>query len=302
MSVPHLLSTLDLPVEDITTLLDDAASVLSPTGLHSVVPQTLAGKRIVLAFFEPSTRTRLSFETAAKRLGASTIFVQTSGSSVEKGETMRETIRTIEAMGFDAIIMRHAQNGIMHEIASYSKMSVINAGEGSLSHPTQALLDASTIREALGSVQGKKIAIVGDLRHSRVAQSTSDVLVRLGAEVAYCSPDTFAPIDQRLLLLNRLDSIDEAIGWADVVYLLRIQWERIDGPHEFDVAAYRQMYSYTEARALANPAVLVMHPGPVNVGVEIDENVLELAQCKIHQQVTHGVAVRMAVLKRLLTT
>lgn len=300
MTVPHLLSTSDLSVEGINALLDDAASFLTPDGLQLKRSQELNGKRLVLAFFEPSTRTRLSFETAADRLGASSIFFQTTGSSVEKGETMRETIMTIQAMGFDAIILRHSTNGIHRAIASYSTMSVINAGEGSAQHPTQALLDASTLRECLGSVSGKRIAIVGDLRHSRVARSTADVFARLGADVAYCAPDALVPQDDQFSTMTRFSGIDEVLPWADVVYLLRIQRERISDHSIIDPVEYRRKYAFTIERAHEHPHVRIMHPGPVGIGVEIDEDVLYRKQCLIHRQVTHGVAVRMAVLRHIL--
>lgn len=302
MALQHLLSTRDLSVKDINSLLDDASSVLTPDGLHPMQSHELRGKRLVLAFFEASTRTRLSFETAADRLGASSIFFQGSGSSVEKGETMRETIFTIQSMGFDAIILRHAHNGIHSEIAAYSTMSVINAGEGSAQHPTQALLDASTLREFAGDVSGRRVAIVGDLRHSRVARSTTDVLTRLGADVAYCAPDALAPNDEMFSTMQRFSSMDELLPWANVVYLLRIQRERLSDEIILDPDDYRLRYSFTMERARTFPNVAVMHPGPVNVGVEIDEPVLDLPQCLIHRQVTHGVAVRMAVLRKLLST
>lgn len=302
MSVSHLLSTHNLSVEEISTLLDEAATVLTPDGLLSNQSQVLKGKRLVLAFFEPSTRTRLSFETAAERLGASSIFFQTTGSSVEKGETMRETIFTIQSMGFDAIIIRHPTNGIIADIATYSTMSVINAGEGSASHPTQALLDASTIREHFGGIAGRHVAIVGDLRHSRVARSTSDVLLRLGADVRYCAPDDLAPTDDQFASMQRMEAMDDVLPWADVIYLLRIQRERIaDG--EFPIVAdYRRQYAFTAERAVRFPNVAIMHPGPVGVGVELDEAVLDLPRCLVHRQVTHGVAIRMAILRKLLLT
>ena len=300
MVVPHLLSTSDLSVEDINNLLDDAATVLTPDGLQPKHSTELSGKRLVLAFFEPSTRTRLSFETAADRLGASSIFFQTTGSSVEKGETMRETIHTIQAMGFDAIVIRHATNGMHGEIASYTSMSVINAGEGSAQHPTQALLDASTIRERLGTIDGKRVAIVGDLRHSRVALSTSDVLTRLGADVAFCAPDALAPQDPQFADMQRFANIEDVLPWADAVYLLRVQHERLPSDTIIDFDAYRRFYAFRMEHAQKFPHVLIMHPGPVGANVEIDEDVLNLQQCLIHRQVTHGVAVRMAVLRKLL--
>jgi aspartate carbamoyltransferase catalytic subunit len=301
MSMRHLLSSQQLSVESITEILDVASAFLTPTGLVQRAQPILADKRFVLAFFEPSTRTRLSFETAIQRLGASSVHFSSSGSSVEKGETLQETIHTIQAMGFDGVIIRHAHNGTHERVASYTTMSVINAGEGSVAHPTQALLDASTIRERFGSVRGVKVAIVGDLQHSRVARSTSDVLLRMGAEVAYCAPDSLRPNDEQFERLQRFESIDDASHWADVVYLLRIQRERITNDIVPSVEEYRKFYAMTSQRALTNPNLVIMHPGPVNVGVELDEELLSLPQCLIHRQVTHGVAVRMSVLNMIFS-
>ncbi len=300
MALHHLVSTHQLSVGDITQILDDAAAVLTPQGIAPTVFRECTGKRIVLAFFEPSTRTRLSFESAAERLGASSIFFQTQGSSVEKGETLRETIETIQAMGFDALIIRHGRNGVMSEIASYATMSVINAGEGSHQHPSQALLDASAMRERFGTVEGVRVAIVGDLAHSRVARSTADVLQRLGALIAWCAPNELSPTDTELAALPRFESIDECLNWANAVYLLRIQHERMDNSVELGTMRYRERYALTTERAVAFPAVAIMHPGPVNVGVEIDEAVLSMPSTLIHRQVTHGVAVRMAILRSIL--
>jgi aspartate carbamoyltransferase catalytic subunit len=170
-----------------------------------------------------------------------------------------------------------------------------------VAHPTQALLDASTIRERFGSVRGVKVAIVGDLQHSRVARSTSDVLLRMGAEVAYCAPDSLRPNDEQFERLQRFESIDDASHWADVVYLLRIQRERITNDIVPSVEEYRKFYAMTSQRALTNPNLVIMHPGPVNVGVELDEELLSLPQCLIHRQVTHGVAVRMSVLNMIFS-
>jgi aspartate carbamoyltransferase catalytic subunit len=301
MSMRHLLSSQQLSVESITEILDTASAFLTPSGLVPVLPQTLENKRFVLAFFEPSTRTRLSFEAAVQRLGGSAVVFSQLGSSVEKGETLQETITTIESMGFDGIVIRHAGNGTHAAIASYSRMSVINAGEGSIAHPTQALLDASTIRERFGSINGVKVAIVGDLGHSRVARSTSDILVRMGAEVATCAPETLRPTDADLSRLQRFDTIDEALTWADVIFLLRIQRERITDDIVPSVDVYRERYAMTTSRAAQFPNVVIMHPGPVNVGVELDEELLSVPQSLIHRQVTHGVATRMAVLQMIFS-
>lgn len=255
---------------------------------------------MVLAFLEPSTRTRLSFETAAQRLGASTVLFQASGSSVEKGETLRESLRTIEALGFDALVLRHGQNGVHRDVAEWSRMSVINAGEGTQQHPTQALLDASTLREHFGSLDGCKVAIVGDVRHSRVARSNADILSKMGAHVGFCAPDALVPVEEELGTMQRLGSIQDCCAWADVIYLLRIQRERLASDVTIDDHAYRERYAMTSKLASLYPDLVVLHPGPVNIGVELDGDILDLPSCLVHRQVTHGVAVRMAVLQRLL--
>jgi aspartate carbamoyltransferase catalytic subunit len=293
----HLLSTDDLTLEEIDMILGRASELLTPSGLSVSNVDTLIGRRFVLAFFEPSTRTRLSFESAIHRTGASCVHFTEAGSSVEKGESLDETIRTIESMGFDGMIIRHAVNGTHAHIASRTSMSVINAGEGTLSHPTQALLDASTIRERFGRVEGVKVVIIGDLLHSRVARSTTSVLKRLGAEIAWCAPESLAPVDRNAYSI-RFEDARSAMQWADVVYLLRIQRERIVSDVVPDVSIYRRHYAIDETLALDHPSVVVMHPGPVNIGVELDAPVLDLPQCLVHRQVTHGVAVRMAVLEQ----
>ncbi|MBM4178833.1 MAG: aspartate carbamoyltransferase catalytic subunit [Ignavibacteria bacterium] len=301
MSMRHLLSSQQLSVENITEILDMASTFLTPTGLQPTAQRALVDKRFVLAFFEPSTRTRLSFETAIDRLGASSVVFSQAGSSVEKGETLQETIHTIEAMGFDGIIIRHADNGVHEQVASYTKMSVINAGEGSTAHPTQALLDASTIREQFGRIRGINVVITGDLLHSRVARSNADVLSRMGANIAYCAPDQLCPHDAQFAQLRRFDNVRDAMQWADVVYLLRIQRERISADIVPSLDEYRKKYAITRELALDQPHVMIMHPGPVNVGVELDEEVLLAKQCLIHRQVTHGVAVRMAILEKIFS-
>jgi len=297
----NLLSSQQLSVESITHILDMASTFLTQTGLVERGAPRLADRRFVLAFFEASTRTRLSFETAIQRLGGSSVYFSSTGSSVEKGETIEETISTIESMGFDGIVMRHSQNGIHARVAAHTSMAVINAGEGSAAHPTQALLDVSTIRERFGRVQGVNVAIVGDLQHSRVARSTSDLLVRMGAEVAYCAPETLRPTDELLGSLQRFETIDDASRWADVIYLLRIQRERITEDILPSIEEYRTAYAMTNQRAALHPDVVIMHPGPVNVGVELDEALFSSQQCLIHRQVTHGVAVRMAVLDMIFS-
>ncbi len=294
MPLRHLLSTDDLSLDQIRSILRRAAQFLTPSGLVATPVDTLEHRRFVLAFFEPSTRTRLSFESAIQRTGASCVLFNEAGSSVEKGESLSETIRTIESMGFDSMILRHGVNGTHAQIAARTSMSVINAGEGTLSHPTQALLDASTIDERFGRLDGIRVAIVGDLLHSRVARSTSSLLARLGCELAWCAPESLSPLER---LSHRIEDARAAIEWADVVYVLRIQRERIIADVLPDVDVYRRMYSITEDLARQYPNKMIMHPGPVNVGVELDASVLDMPQCLVHRQVTHGVAIRMSVLE-----
>lgn len=294
MPLRHLLSTDDLTLDQITSIIKRAAQFLTPTGLVADRVDTLAHRRFVLGFFEPSTRTRLSFESAIQRTGASCVHFTEAGSSVEKGESLAETIRTIESMGFDAMIIRHGVNGTHADIAARTSMTVINAGEGTHSHPTQALLDASTITERFGQIDGVKVAIIGDLLHSRVARSTSSLLARLGADVAWCAPDSLAPLGSEF---GRIDDARSAMEWADVVYVLRIQRERIISDVVPDVDVYRSKYAITDDLAQLYPKKVIMHPGPVNVGVELDAGVLDVPQCLVHRQVTHGVAIRMSVLE-----
>lgn len=301
MAVPHLLDTYALSTSEIVSIVSEAHSYVSPDGLRPDSYDVLAGRRIILAFFEASTRTRLSFETAAHRLGAATLLFQPAGSSVEKGETLRETFLTIEAMSFDAMVLRHGADGAHTELAAFARMPIINAGEGSRAHPTQALLDASALMERCGDLHGKRICIVGDIRHSRVARSNVDVFRKLGAEVAICGPASLMPTDPAYDGITHVPTIDDAIAWADVVNLLRIQRERISSDVMPSIDTYRALYAMTTERMRNAGDLIVTHPGPVNLGVEIDADVLDDPRSLIHRQVTHGVAVRMAVLRRILT-
>lgn len=296
----HLLDTEDLKSTDIDDLLHEGASYLLPSGGVHSPSMPLFGKTVVLAFFEPSTRTRLSFEIAAMKLGATVVQFTPEGSSVDKGETLHETFRTIEAMGVDAIVLRHAVDGVHRELASWTRMSVMNAGEGRTAHPTQALLDASTLRERFGTLTGVRLTIVGDIAHSRVARSNVDVLRKCGVVVALCAPDELMPHDEWAQTLQRFDNVDAALANSDVVCMLRMQRERFESGLQIDAASFRKHYAMTLQRAREHPHVTIMHPGPVNVGVELDAGVLDLSQTIIHRQVTHGVAIRMAVLHRYL--
>ncbi|NQW29466.1 MAG: aspartate carbamoyltransferase catalytic subunit [Ignavibacteria bacterium] len=302
MHQKHLLNTLQLSRSEIELILDEAKMFLSASGLKKEGYTFLHDRRVVLAFFEPSTRTRVSFETAIERSGGASVYFQSAGSSVEKGESLEETIATLQAMDFDAIVVRHPLNGVMERIRDSSSISIINGGEGTLSHPTQALLDASTLIEKFGSLEGLSICIVGDVKHSRVARSNVDVFSKLGAKVSYCAPDDFAPGDAPFNDAERIESVEQAMNQCQVINLLRIQRERIEQQVDISVLDYRKQYAVTKELALKYSDVAIVHPGPVNEGVEIDCEVLNMMNCLIHRQVTHGVAVRMSVLKLFLTT
>lgn len=298
MPVPHLLDTYQLSAHQIEAIVAEAHGYLRQDGSIADAVNTTENRRIVLAFFESSTRTRLSFEAAAQRLGVSTSTFVPAGSSLEKGESLQETLKTIQAMGFDAIVFRHATNGVHHELAATSGIPIINAGEGSRAHPTQALLDASTLIERFGNLSGLKVCLVGDIQHSRVARSNVDVFKKLDVEVSLCGPPQLMPELGEFDGVPHIASIDEAIEWADVMYLLRIQHERLER-HDIPTAdEYKRRYALTSDRLRSKRDIVIMHPGPVNSGVEIDTSLLNDVRSLIHRQVTHGVAVRMAVLKR----
>lgn len=303
MPISHFLSTKDLSDAGLQAILRDARMFVSELGFRHDRTEALEGRNVVLVFFEPSTRTRLSFETAAHRLGASTVVFNVTGSSLEKGESVEETIATIDAMRFDAMIMRHSHEGAIAKLAKLVHMPVVNAGEGISSHPTQALLDASTLLERLGTLQGARVCVVGDVRHSRVARSQVDVFRRLGATIGVCAPQALQPDtnDVDFHDCEHFTSIDEALKWSTIVSLLRIQRERINGIDLPDLPTYRSQFAMTADRALQHNEQTIIHPGPVNLGVEIDEEVLSMKHSLIHRQVTHGVAVRMAVLQHILT-
>jgi aspartate carbamoyltransferase catalytic subunit len=262
----------------------------------------LRGRTVVSLFYEDSTRTRLSFETAAKRLSADTMTFSVSTSSIKKGESLLDTVQTIEAMGVDAIVVRHGAAGAANRVASWSRASVVNAGDGRHEHPTQALLDAYTLRSHRGpSLDGCRVAIVGDVRNSRVARSDVKAFTALGCDVTLVGPPTLLP--------ERCDGwpvaisydLDQVLGEVDVVYLLRIQRERIDQSLFPSIREYAQRWGLTADRAArCKPDTLVMHPGPMNRGIEIAGEVADSARSLVTEQVANGVAVRMAVLWSLL--
>ena len=263
----------------------------------------LNGKTIVNLFYEASTRTRVSFEVAAKSLGADVVNVAASGSSVEKGETLLDTVRTLHSLGGDMVVLRHPHSGAPNLVAQDVGLPVINAGDGSHAHPTQALLDAYTMRERFGRVEGLKVVIVGDIAHSRVARSNAWGLTKLGAQVVFCGPPTMLPFTCRSNDCARPwpvtieTTLDEAIANANVVMPLRIQWERQDGSPISSLREYARDYGVTNERLCgAAENAVVMHPGPINEGVEISAGVAHGPRSLIRDQVTNGVAVRMAVL------
>ena len=293
----HLLGIEDLEPSEIDLVLDTALA-MKEVGTRPIkkVP-TLRGRTVVNLFFEPSTRTRMSFELAEKRLSADTLGMTTSGSSVVKGETLTDTARTIEAMAPDVIVMRHPSSGAPHHLARVCKASIINAGDGTHEHPTQALLDAFTIRERKGRLAGLRVAIIGDLMHSRVLRSNVWLLTKMGASVIACGPATLLPPGLAALGVTVTSAIDQALDGADVIMMLRVQHERMHGLFLPSVREYFNLFGLTPARMeRAAAGAIVMHPGPMNRGVEIDSAVADGPWSVILDQVANGVAVRMAVL------
>lgn len=298
-----LLGIKELSVEDITTVLDTAESFKEISTREIKKVPTLRGKTIVNLFFEASTRTRTSFEIAAKRLSADAINVSSSTSSVTKGETLIDTARNLEAMAPDAIVIRHPSAGVPHQLARLVRAAIINGGDGAHEHPTQALLDAFTIRENKGRIAGLQVAIIGDIAHSRVARSNVHLLTKLGAHVRVAGPRTLIPprfaeiIDNSEGSLTVSETPDESITGADTVIMLRIQRERMNEAFFPSLKEYSVQYGLTLRRLdLAAPDCIVLHPGPINRGIEISSDVVDSAQSLILDQVTNGVAVRMAVL------
>jgi aspartate carbamoyltransferase catalytic subunit len=293
----HLLGIEELEPGEIDLILE-TATAMKEVGTRAIkkVP-TLRGRTVVNLFFEPSTRTRMSFELAEKRLSADTLGMTTTGSSVVKGETLTDTARTIEAMSPDIIVMRHGSSGAPYQLARVCRSSIINAGDGTHEHPTQALLDAFTIVERKGRLKGLRVAIVGDLVHSRVLRSNLWLLTKMGADVTVCGPATLLPPGIGALGVRVTTSLDDAIDGADVIMMLRVQHERMHGLFLPSVREYFNLFGLTPARmSLAAPEAIVMHPGPMNRGVEIDSEVADGPWSVILDQVANGVAVRMAVL------
>jgi aspartate carbamoyltransferase catalytic subunit len=286
-----------LDADQIRAILDTAEPFKEISERKIKKVPVLRGMTIVNLFFEPSTRTRVSFEFAEKRLSADTVNISSSGSSVVKGETLVDTARNLEAMRIDMVVMRHPSSGAAQFLAERIPSNVVNAGDGRHEHPTQALLDMLTIRDRLGTLEGKKICLVGDIRHSRVARSNIFGLRALGAEVAVCGPRTLVPAGIEDLGVTFLPRIEEAIEWAEVLNILRLQLERMQAGYVPSLREYNRVFGVSRERVERAPReLLILHPGPMNRGVEIDSDVADGPHSVILNQVTNGVAVRMAVL------
>ncbi|MBN1559968.1 aspartate carbamoyltransferase catalytic subunit [candidate division KSB1 bacterium] len=297
LSSSHLLGLEGVPADDIRTILDTAENI--KTIFDRPIPKvpTLRGITVVNLFFEASTRTRISFELAEKRLSADTVNFSSSTSSVKKGETLKDTVRNIAAMKINMIVIRHSAAGAAYFLTQCTDATIINAGDGQHEHPTQALLDMMTLREKWGQLAGKKVAIIGDVMHSRVAGSNIRGLLTMGAEVMVCGPKTLIPPGLHEFGVNVSYDIDEAIGWADALNVLRIQLERQEKGLFPTLREYHAEFGITRERIeRAKKELIIMHPGPINRGVELDSDVADSDASIILDQVTNGVAVRMAVL------
>jgi len=297
----HFLSTEDISREDLTALLDDADTFVEV--LDRPIPKVpaLRGKTVATMFFEPSTRTKLSFEKAAKALSADTMSFSPGTSSLSKGESLKDTVLTVEAMGTDAMVVRHKATGAPWRVAEWVSQPVLNAGDGAHQHPTQALLDALTIRRRFGTLDGLRIGIVGDIRHSRVARSDVFAFSTLGADVTMVGPRTLLPINDDGWPAAATEDLDDVLTELDVVYLLRVQAERGGASVFPSLSEYTSRYGMTRERfSRLKPDTVVLHPGPMNRGVEIAAEVADDERSLILEQVANGVAVRMAVLFRLL--
>jgi aspartate carbamoyltransferase catalytic subunit len=293
----HLLDIQSLTAEEIVTVLDTARA-FKAVGERAIkkVP-ALRGKTVVNLFVEPSTRTRISFELAALRLTADVINFSAEASSLKKGETLKDTARNLEALNADIIVMRHSASGAPHFLARFLHASVVNAGDGAHEHPTQALLDAFTVREKKGRIAGLNVTILGDILYSRVARSNIWALTKLGASVTLCGPATLVPKVFEQMGCRVTYNVDEAIEGADIINLLRIQHERQRKSMFPGIGEYTSLFGLTKARlARTKPEALIMHPGPINRGVEIDSEIADSSRSVILDQVTNGLAVRMAVL------
>ena len=292
-----ILDMASLSPEEIDLILDTAAGMKEISTRPIKKVPTLRGKTVVLLFFEPSTRTRISFELAAKRLSADTINISAASSSVQKGESLIDTGKTLEAMKSDFVVMRHGMSGASHLLSRTINSGIINAGDGFHEHPTQGLLDMFTIREKKGRIEGLKVVIIGDILHSRVARSDVWGLVKLGAEVVLCGPPTFLPAGIEKTGAKVTHDMNKALKGADVVNTLRIQMERQKENLLPSLREYNLLYGMNGRKLkLAGKNTLILHPGPMNRGIEITSGVADSSRSAINEQVTNGIAVRMAVL------
>ncbi|MBN2010613.1 aspartate carbamoyltransferase catalytic subunit [candidate division KSB1 bacterium] len=293
----HLLGLEGVEKDELNHIIQTATSFKEVLSRPFPKVPTLRGKTIVNLFFEASTRTRFSFELAEKRLSADTLNFSVSASAVKKGESLRDTAQNIEAMKVDMVVIRHAAAGAPHFLANCIKGSVINAGDGCHEHPTQALLDMMTLLEKFGDLQGLRVAIIGDVLHSRVARSNVYGLTKMGAEVALCGPSPLIPIRADQWPVKIMNNVDDAIFWADVLMVLRIQMERQQANFFPSLREYHNYFGITVDRLnRARKTLTIMHPGPINRGIELDSELADSEHSLILDQVTNGVAVRMAVL------
>jgi aspartate carbamoyltransferase catalytic subunit len=300
--IRHLLSSDDLDREAATLILDTAAELAAVSGREVKKLPTLRGRTVVNLFYEDSTRTRISFEAAAKRLSADVINFGAKGSSVSKGESLKDTALTLQAMGADAVVVRHPASGAPHRLASWVQGSVVNAGDGTHEHPTQALLDAFTMRSRLGRLEGLRVAIVGDVLHSRVARSNVSLLATLGVDVTLVAPPTLLPVGVEAWPADVSYDLDSALSKVDVVMMLRVQRERMNASFFPSAREYSRRYGLDARRMAILPEhAIVMHPGPMNRGMEITPEVADSVRSTIVEQVANGVSVRMAVLYLLLS-
>lgn len=294
----HLLGLADYSKEDIEYVLEQAKTFREV--LNRPVPKvpTLRDKTIVNLFYENSTRTRLSFELAQKRMGADVVNFSRGTSSTRKGESLKDTIRNISSMKIDMVVVRHESPGVPHFLTNCVDAAILNAGDGAHEHPTQALLDMFTIQQELGAVKGKKIAIIGDIAHSRVVRSNIIGMQKLGAEVTICGPKSLMPNDVNALGAEVSYSLEETLEWCDVAMALRIQLERIEGGTDLfpSLREYHQLFGIKMAHLEKYPQFRLMHPGPINRGVEMESEVADSERAVILDQVTNGLAVRMAIL------
>lgn len=298
LSHPYLIQADDLTFEDINLIFEKADFFLK-NYKPGVKFDDLKGITVATAFFENSTRTKLSFDIAAKRLSADSISFQSSSSSLKKGESLIDTLRTIEAMGVHMYIVRHGASGVPMFLQKNTRGIIINAGDGKHEHPTQALLDSFTLTKHFGKMEGLKLCIVGDILHSRVARSNITVLKTLGVDVRLCGPGTLVPRNYHTWGVELLNNIEEAVEWADVLIVLRLQRERMNSGILPSLREFSMVYGVNLSHFSKKPELVLLHPGPVNYGIELDYNISNYPNVLIQTQVTHGVYIRMAVLSLL---